>query len=102
VLDGGQLSVYRSLVSVGYALHETRGKTRSPRRRIDLDRPTIEVIETWLVLRREKSPTLGPGPDDYLFESRSRSSPSGATTQTPGFTMATYQHALPGVQAERR
>ena len=57
----------RSLVSVGYELHETRGKSRSARRRIDLDGRTVEIIQTWLVLRRAEDATLGPQPDDYLF-----------------------------------
>ena len=66
-LEGGQLSVNRSLVSVGYELHETRGKSRSARRRIDLDRRTIEIIQTWLLIRRDEDTTLRPEPDDYLF-----------------------------------
>jgi integrase len=35
--DAGTLSVNRGLVAVGYELHESRGKTRNARRRIDLD-----------------------------------------------------------------
>jgi len=144
-LDGRQLSVNRSLVSVGYELHETRGKSRSARRRIDLDRRTIEVIQIWLALRREEDASLRPEPDDYLF-AHADGSPihpqvlsdcfeklvkrSGLPRirfhdlrhthgtlllkaripikvvserlghSTPGFTMATYQHVLPGMQAE--
>ncbi len=139
----GQLSVNRGLVSVGYELHETRGKTRHSRRRIDLDRGTVEVVRQWLVLREGEE--LSPGPEDYLF-----AHPDGTPIHpqvlsdcfeklvkrsglprirlhdlrhthatlllkarvpikvvserlghsTPGFTMATYQHVLPGMQAE--
>ncbi len=135
----------RSLVSVGYELRETRGKSRSARRRIDFDRRTIEIFQTWLVIRGEEDTTLRPEPDVYLF-SHVDGSPihpqvlsdcfeklvkrSGlprirfhdlrhthATLllkaripikvvserlghSTPGFTMASYQHVLPGMQAE--
>ena len=135
----------RSLVSVGYELHETRGKSRHARRRIDLDRRTVEVLSEWLALRRGEDPTLRAEPEDYLF-AHADDTPihpqvlsdcfeklvkrSGlprirlhdlrhthATLllkarvpikvvserlghSTPGFTMATYQHVLPGMQAE--
>ncbi len=35
-LDAARVSVNRSLVSIGYELHESRGKTRTSRRCIDL------------------------------------------------------------------
>jgi integrase len=40
-LDARRLSVNRSLISVGYELHESRGKTRNSRRSIDLDPRTV-------------------------------------------------------------
>lgn len=43
-LGASRLSVNRALVSVGYELHESRGKTRTARRTIDLDPGTIEVL----------------------------------------------------------
>jgi integrase len=43
-LDAARLSVNRSLVSVGYALHESRGKTRTARRCIDLDGRTVDML----------------------------------------------------------
>lgn len=46
-LDQARLSVNGGLVSVAYELHETRGKTRSSRRCIDLDRPTVEHLRRW-------------------------------------------------------
>ena len=46
-LDEGRLSVSRSLVSVGYRLHENLGKTRTARRSIDRDACTIGVLEEW-------------------------------------------------------
>ena len=36
----------RGLVSVGYELHETRGKTVNARRRIDLDATTVTLKST--------------------------------------------------------
>jgi integrase len=135
-LDAARLSVNRSLVSVGYALHESRGKTRTARRCIDLDERTVDMLRT----------TCTGGDDDAHVFARDDGSPyhphlmsdafkklvhrSGlprirlhdlrhthATLllkagvpikvvserfghSTPGFTMASYQHVLPGMQAE--
>jgi integrase len=46
-LTGGHLSVNRSLISVAYELHETRGKTRNSRRWIDLDDVAVSVLARW-------------------------------------------------------
>src|SRR5439155_3936156 len=43
----GTLSVNRGLVAIGYDVHETRGKTRNARRRIDLDSTTVAVLTAW-------------------------------------------------------
>jgi integrase len=143
-LAGGSLSISRSLVSVSYELHESRGKTRNSRRSVDLDAATVQVLEQW---RDQLQTELGRpvAEDDFLF-----CSPTGTPTHpdrftqifnklvaragvsrrrlhdlrhthatlllkagvpikvvserlghaTPGFTMATYQHVLPGMQAE--
>ena len=144
-LDGGRLSVTRSLISVGYVLHESRGKSRTARRTIDLDGKTIETLRSWHELRRNESVARELAHDDYVF-AHADGSPihpqvlsdvfeklvqrSGlprirfhdlrhthATLllkarvpikvvserlghSTPGFTMATYQHVLPGMQAD--
>ncbi len=144
--DTAQLSVTRSLVSVGYELHETRGKTRTARRSINLDARTIDMLDHWRQHRRDEDPEFDPGDlDGHVF-----CRPDGTPTHpqllsdafkrlvhrsglprirfhdlrhthatlllkagvpikvvserlghsTPGFTMATYQHVLPGMQAE--
>ena len=41
------LSINRGLIAVAYEIHETRGKTRNARRRIDLDPTTVEVLAAW-------------------------------------------------------
>jgi len=41
------ISVNRGLVSIGYELHESRGKTDYARRRIDLDPTTVGVLAAW-------------------------------------------------------
>jgi integrase len=43
--DTAHLAVTRSLVSVGYELNETRGKSRTARRPINLDARTVEVLQ---------------------------------------------------------
>ena len=138
------VSVHRALVSVGYELYESQGKTSSARRSIDLDPRTVGVLEEWrLKLGGELARQVDAA--DYLFPSSTGDSThpdlfSGAFSRlvarldlpklrlhdlrhthatlllkagvpikvvserlghaTPGFTMATYQHVLPGMQAE--
>jgi len=145
-LDTRRLSVSRSLISVGYELHETRGKTRTARRTIDLDDRTIAMLRAWKSRRAAEDPGFDPDDADAHVFCRADGSPihpqllSDAFTKlvrrsrlpkirlhdlrhthatlllksgvpikvvsellghsTPGFTMATYQHVLPGMQAE--
>ncbi len=143
-LGAGRLSISRALVSVGYVLHDSPGKTRMSRRAVDLDALAIEVLRAWRV-RREDESYSPVGDDDYVFasptgeplhpDSFSRSFdrivasanvprlrlhdlrhthaslllkervPIKVVSErlghsTPGFTMATYQHVLPGMQAD--
>jgi integrase len=58
-LGGSRLSVNRSLISIGYELHESRGKTRTARRSIDLDPHTIAVMK---LVRRSRLDD-----DSYVF-----------------------------------
>lgn len=145
-LASGRLSVNRALVSVGYELHETRGKTRTARRCIDLDERTVEFLEEWRHRRQGEDPCFDPSDDDAHVFARPDGSPthpqvlsdmfnklvarsglprirlhdlrhthatlllkSGVPIKvvserlghsTPAFTMAPYQHVLPGMQAE--
>jgi integrase len=143
-LDTAHLSVTRSLVSVGYELHETRGKSRTARRPINLDPRTVEILYQWRHRRQDEDPEFDrDNPDEHVF-----ARPNGAPTHpqllsdafkklvrrsglptirfhdlrhthatlllkagvpikvvserlghsTPGFTMATYQHVIPGMQ----
>jgi integrase len=50
------LSVTRSLVSVGYELHEPRGESRTARRAINLDPRTIDVLHPWRQQRADEDP----------------------------------------------
>jgi integrase len=144
--DTAHLGVTRSLVSVGYELHETRGKSRTSRRPINLDQRTLEVLQDWRQQRQHEDPVFdNDDPDAHVF-----ARPDGQPTHpqllsdgfqklvhrsglprirfhdlrhthatlllkagvpikvvserlghsTPGFTMATYQHVIPGMQGE--
>jgi hypothetical protein len=65
-LAGGRLSIRRSLVSVAYELHESRGKTRNSIRWVDLDRQKAQILAGW----RERLETELERPldeDDYVF-----------------------------------
>ncbi len=65
-LAGGHLSISRSLVSVAYELHESRGKTRNSIRWVDLDPQTVKVLAG---SRRRLEAELGRplNEDDYVF-----------------------------------
>jgi integrase len=136
-LDACRLSVNRSLVSVGYELHESRGKTRNSRRSIDLDPRTVQVLDACrartidgsrpVFCRADGGRIHPPVVSDAFKRLVARSDlPRFASTicairtplscsrqvcpikvvserlgqATPGFTMATHQHALPGMQQE--
>ena len=76
-LDAARLSVNRSLVSVGYELHESRGKTRTARRTIDLDERTVEMLRRWRDRRVEEDEAFDPGDDDgFVFAPARRSAPA--------------------------
>jgi len=146
-LDGGKatLSVNRGLVSIGYELHETRGKTANARRRIDLDATTIAVLDAWRAWQTVEQRAIGIEPSDRMFtdgageaihphaisQTFERIARRAGVTMirlhdlrhthgtlliaagvpvkvvserlgyaTPTFTIETYQHVLPGMQAD--
>ena len=135
-LDERRLSVNRSLISVGYELHESRGKTRTARRTIDLDDRTTDILrrargdrgdDGHAFARDDGSPFHPHLMSDAFKKLVARSGlprirlhdlrhthatlllkagvPIKVVSErlghaTPAFTMATYQHVLPGMQAE--
>ena len=62
-LDKGAIKLNRGLVSVGYELHESRGKTANARRRIELDPTTIDVLTAWQLWQRAERSPSDPVPD---------------------------------------
>ncbi len=136
-LDARRLSVKRSLISVGYELHESRGKARTARRTIDLDPRTVELLvstghgnsndEGYVFAHDDGSPIHSQVfsatfkklvarsglPRIHLHDLRHTHAtlllkagvPIKVVSErlghsAPAFTMATYQHVLPGMQAE--
>ena len=135
-LDNARLSVNQALVSVGYELHESRGKTRTARRCIDLDPRTLALLRNALpadagadgcVFAHDDGRPLHPQVVSDAFKKQVTQSglprirfhdlrhthatsfkagePIKVVSErlgraTPGFTMATYQHVLPDMQAE--
>ena len=136
-LESARLSVNRSLISVAYELHESRGKTRTARRTIDLDERTVGVLgsirktgseeDSYVFCHEDGSPIHPQVLSDAFKRLVSQSGlprirlhdlrhthatlllkagvPIKVVSErlghsTPGFTMATYQHVLPGMQAE--
>lgn len=66
-LSAGTLSINRGLVAVGYELHESRGKTRNSRRRIDLDPTTVRVLAAWRAWQHVERDAVGGAPPDHVF-----------------------------------
>jgi integrase len=62
-----RLSLNRGLVSVGYEMHQSRGKTRSARRPIDLDTTTLTILDAWRALQRAEATATGVELDDWVF-----------------------------------
>jgi integrase len=139
------LSINRGLVAIAYELHETRGKTRNARRRIDLDSTTVAVLTAWREWQRAEQRAVGIEPVGWMFtDGRGEVTHPHAISQaferiarragvrvirlhdlrhthgtlliaagvpvkvvserlghaTPVFTIDTYQHVLPGMQAD--
>jgi integrase len=61
------LSINRGLVAVGYELHESPGKTRNSRRRIDLDPTTVRVLTAWRAWQHVEREAVGAADPDYIF-----------------------------------
>jgi integrase len=58
-LDHASVSINRVLVSVGYQLHESRGKTPNSRRSIDLDPTTVSVLSAWKTWQSAERGSVG-------------------------------------------
>jgi integrase len=79
-LAANHLSISRSLVSVAYELHVSRGKTSNSMRWVDLDPVTVMVLAGW---RDRLEVELGRPitEDDYVF-----STPSGSPSHPDRFS----------------
>ena len=63
-----RLHLNRGLVAVGYEVHQTRGKTKTARRVIELDETTISVLEGWRAYQAAEFAAVGINQgDDWLF-----------------------------------
>jgi integrase len=54
-----RLALNRGLVAVGYEVHQTRGKTKTARRNIDLDDTTLTVLEGWRAFQAAEFAAVG-------------------------------------------
>jgi integrase len=140
-----RLGLNRGLVAIGYELHQTRGKTRTCRRTIDLDTTTLDVLAGWRAFQHATFAAVGlehvdgwvftdgngdpihPHALSQAFERLARQAgvpvirlhdlrhthgsllikggvPVKVVSERLGhaniaFTIDTYQHVLPGMQA---
>ena len=54
-----RLALNRGLVAIGYDVHQTRGKTRTSRRSIDLDTTTLDVLAGWRAFQHATFAAVG-------------------------------------------
>ncbi len=144
-LKAATLSINRGLVSVGYDLHQSRGKTSNSRRAINLDATTVQVLSAWRDWQQTEQAVVGIRPTSWVFTNAAgKPIHPHSISQTfnrivkraevprirlhdlrhthgtllikagipvkvvserlghgnPAFTIDTYQHVLPGMQAE--
>ena len=63
-----RLHLNRGLVAVGYEVHQTRGKTKTARRAIELDDTTVAVLEGWRAYQAAEFAAVGISEsDDWVF-----------------------------------
>jgi integrase len=63
-----RLHLNRGLVAVGYEVHETRGKTKTARRSIDLDTTTLAVLQGWRAHQTAEFAAVGiDNPEQWVF-----------------------------------
>lgn len=63
-----RLHLNRGIIAVGYEVHQTRGKTRTARRPIDLDATTIGVLEGWRAFQAAEFAAVGiDNTDGWVF-----------------------------------
>ena len=139
------LAINRGIVSVGYQLHETRGKTRNARRPVNLDPTTLGLLAAWQSWQHAEQSAVGIDAEGWVVtDSNGRPVHPHAISQafervapnagvpvvrlhdvrhthatlliasgvpakvvserlghaTSTFTIETYQHVMPGMQAD--
>ncbi len=67
-VDKKRLHLNRGLVAVGYEVHQTRGKTKTARRSIDLDPTTLAVLQGWRAYQFAEFAAVGiDASDEWVF-----------------------------------
>jgi integrase len=90
--------VTRSLVSVGYAFHETRGKSRTARRPINLDPKTVEILHSWRQRRQDEDPQFDrDDPDGHVF-ARPDGAPTHPQLLSDAFKKLVHRSGLPRIR----
>jgi integrase len=63
-----RLHINRGLVAVDYEAHQTRGKTKTARRAIDLDQTTLEVLASWRAYQSTEFAAVGiDNSEEWVF-----------------------------------
>jgi hypothetical protein len=70
------LSINRGLVAIAYEGHETRGKTRNARRRVDLDPTTVGVLTACHEWQHAEQRAVGIEPAGWMLTPTSTCCPA--------------------------
>lgn len=63
-----RVNLNSGLVTVGFEIHQTRGKTKTARRSNDLDATTVAVLEAWRAYQAAEFAAVGiDGSDQWVF-----------------------------------
>lgn len=63
-----RIHLNRGLIAVGYEIHQTRGKTKTARRTIELDATTVAVLQGWRAFQAAEFTAVGiDNTDEWVF-----------------------------------
>ena len=93
-----RLHLNRGLVAVGYELHQTRGKTKTARRSIDLDATTLTVLEGWRAFQAAEHAAVGIHNDEQWVFTDGNSDPVHPHAVYEAFRRIVHNAGVPTIR----
>ncbi|MGI8754941.1 MAG: tyrosine-type recombinase/integrase [Acidimicrobiales bacterium] len=97
-VDKKRLHVNRGLVAVGYEVHQTRGKTKTARRSIDLDPTTLAGLEGWSAYRAAEFAAVDIDTSDEWVFTDGDGEPSHPHAVYQAFRRIVHNAAIPAIR----